>query len=291
VEIAFLCVPSSPFSHEVPVMPSDKRAVRARGALATPLAGLFLMFAVLLIMARPAEATPIQVATIDGCYDCVVGDTSSLMIENTFVAGYAFINGTLTLTGYQGLNNGVVQSISLPVIASGVTLTYTWNGSTTAGNLFASDYDDEYNGTFTPVTGFGLASKGPNVLVAAPQCATQSNIFGWNYCADTGNYVVTFTATMSGVGALNGDAIFAQFSPTTNKTGGFLGFEGVDQNGWSETTFDQHSGSNSTVNGGLADIFVGTPPTGAVPEPATLTLLGSGLLGLAGRVRNRLKKR
>jgi len=44
------------------------------------------------------------------------------------------------------------------------------------------------------------------------------------------------------------------FSPTTNKTGGFLGWEGLDPTGLSETVYEEHSGSTSTVNRGLANM-------------------------------------
>ena len=89
-------------------------------------------------------------------------------------------------------------------------------------------------------------------------------------------------------GTFNGNSIFSVFSPTTNKTGGFLGWEGLDPTGLSETVYDQHSGSTSTVNGGLADIFLGTPPP-TTPLPATIPLFATGLgaMGLLGWRRKR----
>jgi hypothetical protein len=105
-------------------------------------------------------------------------------------------------------------------------------------------------------------------------------------CSLVGNFSLTLTAVISG-GTFNGDSVFSVFSPTTNKTGGFIGFEGLDPTGLSETVYDQHSGSTSTVNGELADIDIGTPP--ATPLPAALPLFGTGLgvLGLLGWRRKR----
>ena len=100
---------------------------------------------------------------------------------------------------------------------------------------------------------------------------------GGGLCSLVGNFKVTFTATISG-GTFNGDPVFSVFSPTTNFTGGFVGWQGLDQNGLSETTFDQHSGSFS---GTMAIIQIGTPP--ATPEPSTwaMMLIGFGGLGFA----------
>jgi hypothetical protein len=95
-------------------------------------------------------------------------------------------------------------------------------------------------------------------------------------CSDVGNFKVTFTATISG-GLFNGDPVFSVFSPTNNFTGGFVGWEGLDPAGVSESTFDQHSG---TFSGTMAVVAIGLPP---IPEPSTWTmmLMGFGGLGFA----------
>jgi len=97
--------------------------------------------AALAIMSQSSAA---HVASIDGCYDCVVYDTPSLIFHNT--SGFDFTNVQMTLTGYQGLNNGASQSTSLSNILAGTDFTYTWLGATVPGNLFAYDYDDSWGG-------------------------------------------------------------------------------------------------------------------------------------------------
>ena len=227
-------------------------------------------------VANSADAT--TVATIDGCYDCTTGisgnpynggdlgfDTPMLIIHNT--SGGSLINASILLQGYQGLNNGVSQTVLLPTIGAGDTsivwatgtnaagLTflngpYGYTGGTAGGSLTASDYDNSY----------GVASY------------------------QVGNFKVTFSATISG-GIYDTNPVFSIFSPTTNHTGGFVGWEGLDPNGYAETSYDAHSG---TVDGTLALIEIGTAP-GATPLPAALPLFASGLgaLGLLGWRRKR----
>ncbi len=91
-----------------------------------------------------------------------------------------------------------------------------------------------------------------------------------------GNFSVIIHGTISG-GAFNGDPIFTSFSPTTNFTGGFVGWEGLDPTGLSETTYGAHVG---TFDGTMAEIVIGT----GVPEPSTwaMMLLGFAGLGFAG---------
>ena len=211
---------------------------------------------------RPAQAT--IVATIQGAYDKDVYDTPELDFFNT--SGGSFINAKMVLTGYQGLNNGVTTTVNLSDFALGQTdivwgllpgfANYPSVGP--PGSLTSYDYDDTYGGT--------------THIVSNSLCIVNSGL-----CAFVGNFKVTFTATISG-GTFDGDPVFSVFSPTSNITGGFVGWEGLNPDGLSETTFDQHSG---VLSGTMAVIQIGTPPT--VPEPSTWTmmLIGFGGLGFA----------
>jgi hypothetical protein len=214
---------------------------------------------------RPAQAT--TVATIQGAYDKDVYDSPELDFFNT--SGGTLINAKMVLRGYQALNNGITQTVNLNDFAAGQTdivwgklpgfVLSPFNTLAPPGSLTSYDYDDTYQGT--------------SHIISNPLCTVNATL-----CAFVGNFSVTFTATISG-GAFDGKPVFSVFSPTTNFTGGFVGWQGLNPDGLSEVPeFDSHSGAFS---GTMAIIQIGTPPT--VPEPSTwaMMLIGFGGLGFA----------
>lgn len=208
---------------------------------------------------RRAEALPTKIATISGAYDVCAYDTPCLVFHN--ITGFDFTNAKMVLKGYGAgtLNNGISQTVALPNLLASTDTQVLWSASGGPGTLFVYDYDDTW--------GFKAPCPFPSPVNSG-------------LCAQVGNFSVTFTALWNGL------PIYSVFSPTTNASGSFVGWEGVDPNGWSENPlYDVHTGS---LTGVLANIYEGTPPS--VPEPGALGMFGLGVLlvGSFAGVRRRI---
>jgi len=205
-----------------------------------------------------------HVATISGGYDLDSYDTAELIFNNS--TGYDFTGAQMVLTPYQpGTDdyNTPAQTVALGTMSAGVNTNVIWGN---AGPFFSNDFDDQWG----------------NNLAGNPACVQP-----YPFCTLVGNFKVTFTALWANP-AYNGGAgveISSVFSPTTNATGGFVGWEGLDPSGLAETVYDAHNGS---ITGTLAYIDVG-PPNNGVPEPTgwALMLLGLGGVGYAARHKSR----
>jgi PEP-CTERM motif len=190
-------------------------------------------------------------------------DDPSLFIYN--LTAFSFSNAKLVGRGYQGSNIGIVQTAPglATTIGSNTVYQYSWPGypygaycGLGAGSLFTYDYDDEYGCS-------GAARPGNVELIFSAH---------WNN-----------PAYNSGAGI---DVSTVIFSPNSNLTSAFFGFEGLDQYGFAETSWDAHTNSPGAY---VANINIGSAQTFNAPEPITLTLFGAGLAGAAA-LRRRKKK-
>lgn len=220
----------------------------------------FASLASVILLSAPVGAS-VLVSTIDGGYNIDTYDTPELKISNS--TAFDFTNAQMVLTGYQpgSASYGLTQTVSLGTISAASIDKVIWG---TGGPLFSYDYDDQF--------GNGQAGN--------PACVQP-----YPFCALVGNFKVTFTASWANPAYNNGAGteVSSVFTPADNASGGFVGWQGLDPNGLSETTYDDHVG---TPNGVLANIYVG-PPVGGVPEPTVwaMMLLGFGAVGAAVRSR------
>ncbi len=243
----------------------------------------------ILAFAPFATAGPVLVSTIDGFYGGTYYDTPWLTISNT--TAYSFTNVQMILTGYQGLINGIVSpTINLADIGANSVQTDVWgslpgvSSSIGPGNLTAVDFEDDYS-----------SNSNTNPVGACTIDDRQYGVSQYYFCANVGNFYVTITGTWNNPSyGTSGTSIYAQFSPGQdpynignacgNTADCFIGWEGLDPNGWSETAYDDHSPGGP--NGVLANIYVGEPPAvSSAPEPGSLMLLVPAMGLLARRYR------
>ena len=185
---------------------------------------------------------------------------------------------TVTLTGING--TGVTATVS-NFSLSGNTFTFTiTNTSVPPGST----------GTITNI-GFALPGDRGSFTLVSSTNANYSLVLDQNATAGSQNFVSSFDLvlcdkTKGPCNSFGGGSVANGIAQGTSATFTISGdFSGLTADQIARSIFARFQ----AVNGDLSDVAAnpGPTPPGAVPEPMTMILFGTGLAGIAARARRR----
>ena len=185
---------------------------------------------------------------------------------------------TVSLVGING--TGVTATVTNYSL-SGNTFTFTINNTSVAP------------GTTGTITNIGFALPGDRANNFTLISSTNNNysiVYDQNATAGSQNFVSSFdlvlTDKTNGNVTFGGGSVNNGIAPGTSATFTISGdFAGLTADQIARSIFARFQ----AVNGGGSDVATGPGTPGTVPEPMTMILFGTGLAGVAAKVRRNRK--